>query len=105
MRGQHGGLNVGGAFQLLGLRLDSTSIDTSGSAHAHGAPSRLAKIRAIKVCQANLSASTQLSTFHRQAELFSWQPGRLVWPGTAQHVVSCGMMGDKGVPQTPACSM
>lgn len=53
MRGQHGGLTVGGAFQLLGLGLDGTRFDDTGLANAHGgAPSRLAQIRAIKVCLA-----------------------------------------------------
>ncbi|KAL0052575.1 hypothetical protein WJX82_004127 [Trebouxia sp. C0006] len=48
--GQNGGLTVGGAFHLLGLGLDGAGFGGTGLANTHGgAPSRLAKIRAIKV--------------------------------------------------------
>ncbi|DBA72932.1 TPA: hypothetical protein ACH3X2_009886 [Trebouxia sp. C0005] len=50
VHGQHDGLTIGGAFQLLGLGPDDTRLSETGSANARGrAPSRLAKIRAIKV--------------------------------------------------------
>jgi len=91
---------------LLGLRLDSTRLDDTGLANAHGgAPSRLAKIRAIKVCQATFPASSHFTGFHRQAELYFWQPGWLVWPGTAQNKFCCSMMGGNLCAATAGYSM